>query len=128
MDIEAKRRSKKKPLNQQRRMKQMLEKEETKQRGKMPPPTKRHKDKRREKRQDTKRKMRDYTSMDRNYIANELLKAAKEMMAHNLVGHSRSAASAKAIGKYFKLEKHLKQNGDREGLSLLEDLADALRL
>jgi len=38
----------------------------------------------------------------------------------------REAASAKAIGKYFKLEKHLKQNGDREGLDLLEEFADAL--
>ena len=122
MDIEAKR-SGKKPLNQSRRMKQMMEKEETKQRGQMPPPTVRHKDKRREKRQDTKRKLKDYTGSERQQVAAELTALAREM-----VGHSRSAASAKAIGKYFKLEKHLKQNGDHEGLSLLEDLADALRL
>jgi len=56
------------------------------------------------------------------------LKAAKEVSAHDLVGHSRNAASARAIGKYFKLKKHLEENGDSEGLSLLEDLADALRI
>jgi len=66
--------------------------------------------------------------MDRNFIASELLKAAKEVSAHDLVGHSRNAASARAIGKYFKLKKHLEENGDSEGLSLLEDLADALRI
>jgi hypothetical protein len=57
----AKRKNKKKPLNQERRMKQMLEKEPEKTRGKMPPPSRGHKDKRREKRQDTKRNLRDQT-------------------------------------------------------------------
>jgi len=72
---------KKRPLNQERRLKQTLEREPDKTRGMPVPPSRGHKDKRRDKRQDTKRKMREHTSMDRNYIASELVTAAKEMTA-----------------------------------------------
>ena len=72
--------AKSKPLNQERRIKQTLQKEPEKPRGVMPPPTIRHKDKRDEKRQDTKKDLKKYTGMDRDFIASELLIAAKEMM------------------------------------------------
>lgn len=39
---------------------------------------------------------------------------------------SKSAASAKAIGKYRKLEDHLKSKGDQEGLTLLDEFATAM--
>jgi hypothetical protein len=77
-----------KPLNQERRIKETLQKEPEKPRGVMPPPTIRHKDKRQEKRQDTKSKLKEYTSMDRNFIASELLKAAKEMTGSSFSGAS----------------------------------------
>lgn len=101
------REAKKKPLNQSRRMKEMMEQKPKKERGVMPPPSRGHKDERREKRQDTKRNLREHTSMDRNYIASELLLAAKEMFNE----HTRTAAVN--VSKDMKeLQAHLSQAGD----------------
>jgi len=117
------REAKKKPLNQSRRMKEMMEQKPKKERGVMPPPSRGHKDERREKRQDTKRNLREHTSMDRNYIASELLLAAKEMTwaetgnRNSLIAkemfneHTRTAAVN--VSKDMKeLQAHLSQAGD----------------
>ena len=41
---------------------------------------------------------------------------------------NKTAASAKAMVRFRKLEEHLKSKGDKEGLSLLNDFADAMGL
>ena len=93
MDFEAKRkRRKKKPLNQERRMKKLMEKKPKKERGE-PIPSGGYWDegrkKPKQKRQDSKSKLRkeyvgsrqqDRNKMDRNKIASELVKIAKELM------------------------------------------------
>lgn len=69
------RKKKKKPLNRERRIKQILNQEPEKKRGVMPPPTIRHQDKRekRNKRQDKKQKLR------KEYVG-KLLKIAKSIL------------------------------------------------
>ena len=68
--------SKKKPLNRDRRMKEVFKKDAPKRRGEMPPPTKKFKDK-------TKydRKRQEKYSMDNDKIAAELVKLAKDLIA-----------------------------------------------
>jgi hypothetical protein len=41
-------------------------------------------------------------------------------------GLTKSAASAKAIVRFRKLEDHLKSKGDKDGVELLNDFADAM--
>jgi hypothetical protein len=61
LKIAKRKKRKRKPLNQERRLKQMLEQEPEKKRGVMPPPTIRHKDKRKKNRQDEKSKLRRWS-------------------------------------------------------------------
>jgi hypothetical protein len=76
---------KKKPMNQERRLKEMMNKERSKERKMMPPPSQAHKDKRREKRQDVKHRMKQYVGEnmnqeDREFIAGELVKVARDLV------------------------------------------------
>ena len=73
-------RTAKKPLNWERRIKQQEEqaKKPTKTRGMPVPPSRRHKDKRDDKRQQSKSELRkEYVGMDRELLAKVLLMAAK---------------------------------------------------
>jgi predicted ATPase len=66
---------KKKPLNKQRRLKELERAKSKKERGQMPPPTKKHKDKRREDRQQSRSKLKkEYVGMD---VVRELSKIAR---------------------------------------------------
>jgi len=71
------------PLNRDRRLKEMLRKEMREERKQMPPPTITHKDKRNEKRQDVKKNLRrEYANGEENLdvqVASELVKIAKEL-------------------------------------------------
>jgi len=89
-DLTAKR--SKKPMNQERRIKEMMNREPKKPRGEPIPQGARHKDKRDEKRQDTKRKMKEYTSAER-----DLLVLARELIAGQVKidGHNFSSADMK---------------------------------
>ena len=52
-------------------------------------------------------------------------KMCKRIVAR-VSSEERLAASAKAMVRYRKLEDHLKDKDDKEGLSLLSDFADAM--
>jgi hypothetical protein len=79
-------RRKKRPLNQERRMKKMLKKKDLKTRGAPIPPRQVHKDKRKKRkdRGSDKAKLRkEHVGMDRNFIASELVKAAKTVLGYS---------------------------------------------
>jgi len=68
-------------------------------------------------------------SHDPANLRNQIFKVANELgmrLPSAMFASQRSAASAKVMMRFNKLESHLKSKGDKDGLSLLSDFADAI--
>ena len=62
-------------------------------------------------------------------IRNNIFKVANSLgmrLPSGMFASQKTAASAKAMMRFNKLESHLKSKGDKDGLSLLSDFADAI--